>query len=156
MRVEALSYLCASKHIQIMGVDVAAAFFDCIGKDAVCKIRALTIAQPIIARKPVPAEQVDMFFHFLKEATALRHFKLDVGQVGEPFNFDSKNLGHDWEFLLRVKHWVQETDVEFKWSVGYVDSRVIDSMKVMFRRGRVRELFGEKGEVLLHGVMYLW
>jgi hypothetical protein len=148
--------MCASKHIQIMGIDVAAAFFDCIGKDAVCKIRALTIAQPIIARTPVPAEQVDKFFDFLKEATALRHFKLEVGQVGELYTFDSKRLSQDWEFLLRVKHWVQETGVEFRWSAGSLDSRAIGLGKMFDRTTEVRELFGKEGEVLLHGIMYLW
>jgi hypothetical protein len=157
IRAEALSYLCANKHLKVCGIDTAVAFFDCLG-NATSDVKRLTVAQVIAKDKPLPLEQIDMLFCFLDQATSLRFLKLEVGHIGDPFTWSKEVIGKDWIFLERISGFVKErNEVEFQWTAGAYDSKAPLYGGAASRSIEIRELFEHDAEPVNHqGVMYMW
>lgn len=77
VRMEALSYLCATKVIRILCVDAATTFFEVIG-GTIGEIKFFTLVQPARMITPDYQKCVNRFFDILgEEATALKLFRLE-------------------------------------------------------------------------------
>lgn len=146
LRAEALSFLCATKKLNICGSDAAIAFFDCIG-DAIGDVKRITLAQPVIQDLPIPAEQIDMLFYFLDRATSLQFLKLEVGKLGLPFAWEKEAIGEDWLFLEKMLDFVKERDgLKFRWTAGGYDPAARAYGSLTMRAMGARELLGEDTE----------
>jgi hypothetical protein len=157
VRAEALSFMCASKHLEFCGIHAANAFLECVGV-ATSSVKRITISQPLVHRKPLSMEGVDKLFRFLDQAAALRVFKLEIGSVVYPFVLTKEFVGQDWVFLERVGEFVKgREELEFWWSAGSCDSRAPMYGTLLARSSEVRRLLGEEREAQRQqGGMYLW
>jgi hypothetical protein len=155
IRVEALSYLCATKHLEICGSKAAISFFECVG-DVIGEVKRITIAQPIV--HDTPSEQIDKLFHFLDKATSLQYLKLEVGKVGGPYHWDMVILRDDRVLLEKMLEFVKKKEgLEFHWAAGSYDPRAMSNTNFAMRTTGVRTLMGqEKEDLAAEGLVRMW
>lgn len=113
IRAEAISYLCATKSIKILGINTANAFFQLIG-GMIGNIKSMTIVQPASEITPLYRERIDQFFGFMTEAKALRKFRLE--EVGKMISLEEG--GEHWMFMRRVQDLGKGTEVEIQLRFG--------------------------------------
>jgi hypothetical protein len=157
VRAEALSYLCSTKHLEVFSIKAVNAFFECIGS-AIGEVKRLTIAQPVVHDKPMALSDIDLFLHFLGQATSLQFFRLELGHVKHPFEWEREANVDDLAFLENIRAFVKERkEVEFRWSAGAYDSRAPTHGSVVARSRGIRELLGKDYEDWgQRSVLYLW
>lgn len=142
LRLEALSFLAATKRFEVLGTDAACAFLDCLGA-AIADVKRITVAQPIVQDAPMSSRQIDTFFYFLGNATSLQYFKLELGSVGAPLVWEEEHVGNDWVFLERTLSFVEsKPDLRFHWQAGAYDMRARTEIDRFHRTAGIRELFG--------------
>jgi hypothetical protein len=113
IRAEALSYLCATFGIKILGLETANVFFSCAGT-AISEIKTLVLVQPVmgISESNESWERVEKFFAFLGQMRELEAFRLDgVGKM-HPIGMNA-----DYEEFVRRVIGLGERKVEVR--VGY-------------------------------------
>jgi hypothetical protein len=157
VRAEALSFLCASKHLQFCGIHAANAFLGYVGTSA-SDVKRITVSQTLSHQKPLSMKQVDKLIRFLDQAAALRVFELEVGSMIHPFELKEEVIGQDWMFLEKVGAFVKGREgLEFQWSAGSCDSTAPMYGTFVERSMEVRRLFGEEKETPRQkSGMYLW
>lgn len=148
VRTEALSFLVSNKQLLILGIDVAAAFFSCIG-DGIRDVKRVIIHQPLIIRQPILEEDMDKFFKLLRRATSLVQLKLELGNLplgGSEESQQADILSHarevDYEFAKRMREFVNErADVTFMWSAHMWSISGTESTEL--KRNIVRDILGK-------------
>ncbi|KAH8731534.1 hypothetical protein GQ44DRAFT_767400 [Phaeosphaeriaceae sp. PMI808] len=146
VRVETLSYLCATKHLKILGVETAIAFFHCIG-GAYRHLKRITLAQLSITGRPLVREQYSLLFYFLDQATELRAFTLEVGRIGFPYQWEKEVIGEDWAFLESVRDFVKKrAELKFQWYAGACEPSGRRYGHRVSRNQGISQLFNGKSE----------
>jgi hypothetical protein len=74
IRAEAISFLCASKTVRILGVAAANTFFDCVGT-AIRNVRSVVLLQMDTDINSASGAIVDRFFRNLEKAAGLKVLK---------------------------------------------------------------------------------
>ena len=144
LRAEALSYLCASKELRILGIDVACKIFKSVG-NAVRDAKRIVLSQPLAV---LGNEEMNAFFDFLDRAEGLRYLRLEIGMV----EWRAEMGGLDVLFLERVRGFVEEREKKgvgmvFEWCAGAYDSRAGADGRAGERAVGVRRILGEENEV---------
>ncbi|KAF1943382.1 hypothetical protein EJ02DRAFT_453290 [Clathrospora elynae] len=88
IRTEALSYLCATHTLQILGIGTANLFFECAG-EAIKQVKQIVIVQAAseIVGMPACEESIERLFGYLEEAEALKGVRMVEEGVGKIFDF---------------------------------------------------------------------
>jgi hypothetical protein len=155
LRAEALSYLCAEKALQIYGVDTANAFFETIGSHAIGDVRNLSIAQVLVHNKPLRPTQIDHLFHFLRRATSLQYFRLEIGILEHESGLNS-NTAYMVLFEKTLEFIKERDGLQFRWTAGVSDPQLCRLPRFEPSIVRIRDVLGADFEDPSMPTMYLW